>query len=147
MDGFTFSPELIWAILGIVLLALELVTFTFILSFFGIGAILTALTTWTGLTPEISSQLGVFSVTSLLAVFLFRKTAKKMFAGTNDRVPEYVGEKVTVLKEIPVDGEGVIAYRGSEWIAFSDHTESISEGSKVEIFAIEGIRVKVKPVL
>lgn len=146
MDGFTFSPELIWAILGIVLLALELVTFTFILSFFGIGAILTAVTTWTGLTAGISSQLAVFSVTSLLAVFLFRKTAKKMFAGTNDRVPDYVGEKVNVVKPIPAEGEGVIAYRGSEWIAFSDHTELISEGSKVEIIAIEGIRVKVKPV-
>jgi membrane protein implicated in regulation of membrane protease activity len=146
MFGMTFSLPLIWAILGLVLLISELATLTFILSFLGLGAFIVALTAWLGLTPGVSSQLVVFSISSLLLMFLFRKTVKKVFTGHNDSPPDYVGEKVKVLKAIPAGGEGTIAYRGSDWIAFSDGTENINEADPVEIVAMEGIRVKVKPV-
>jgi len=105
-----------------------------------------ALTSWIGLTPGIGGQLVVFSVSSLLLMFLFRKTVKKVFAGHDEAPPDYVGEKVKVLKAIPAGGEGTIEYRGSDWIAFSDSPESINETDLAEIVAMEGIRVKVKPV-
>ena len=140
------SAVIAWAVAGIVLMIIELNTFTFIFCFIGLGALVTALTTWMHLTPGLSSQLAVFSVSSILTLALFRKTAQKLFAGTNDVKPDYMGEKVKVKNAIPVGGEGSIMYRGSDWIAFSDHTEVINSGSMVEIIAIEGIRVKVKPV-
>jgi len=146
MIGTTFSLPLTWAIIGLVLLIAELATITFILCFLGLGAIIVSLTAWLGLTPGISSQLVVFSISSLLLMLLFRKTAKKLFAGQNDAPPDYVGEKVKVLKAIPAGGEGTIKYRGSDWIAFSDGTANINETDLVEIVAMEGIRVKVKPV-
>ena len=142
-----FSPELIWATIGVIFLIAELVTVTFILCFLGVGAIIVSLTTWIGLTPGINSQLVVFAVSSILLMLLLRKTAKKLFAGNSDVKPDYMGQKVKVIKSIPVGGEGVISYRGSDWIAFSDCTESIREGDTVEIVAIEGIKVKVKRIL
>jgi membrane protein implicated in regulation of membrane protease activity len=51
---------------------------------------------------------------------------------------------VKVVKAILVGGEGTISYRGSDWIAFSDSAETISEGSTVEIVSLNGIRAKVK---
>jgi len=146
MSSIIFSPALIWATIGLVLLAAELATVTFILAFLGLGAIIVSLTTWGGITPGLNSQLLVFSVSSLLLLLLLRKTAKRLFAGTHDTPPDYMGEKVKVIKAIPAGGEGAIKYRGSDWFAFCDDKAIINEGDTVEIVAIEGIRVKVKPI-
>ena len=147
MFGITISPALVWAIIGIVFVIIELATFTFILSFLGVAAIIVSLTTWSSLTPGINSQLAVFSISSILMMLLLRKTARRLFAGTNDVKPDYMGQKVKVIRAIPVGGEGAIGYRGSDWIAFSDYADIIREGLTVEIVAIEGIRVKVKPIV
>jgi hypothetical protein len=102
------------------------------------------LTTWAGITPGLSGQLIVFSAASLLLMLALRRTAKKLFFGHHDAPPDYKGHKVKVVKTIPVGGEGAISYRGSEWIAFSDSSEPIPEGSTVEIVVIHGIRANVK---
>lgn len=142
-----FSPALVWATLGVIFIIVELTNFTFILCFLGVGAIIVSLTTWGGLTPGINSQLVVFSISSILMMLLFRKTARRLFCGSNDPVPDYMGQKVKVIKAIPGGSEGAIAYRGSDWIAFSDYTDIINEGDTVEIVVMEGIRVKVKPII
>jgi membrane protein implicated in regulation of membrane protease activity len=142
-----FSAAFIWATIGVIFLIAELATVTFILCFLGVGAIIVSLTTWIGLTPGINAQLIVFSVSSVLMMLLFRKTAKRLFFGSNDVPPDYRGQKVKVIKAIPAGGEGTIVYRGSDWIAFSDCAESIREGDTVEVVGIEGIRLKVKPMI
>jgi inner membrane protein len=146
MFDFSLTPALVWAAVGLVLLITELATVSFILCFVGLGALIVALTTWIGITPSFSSQLVVFSVSSLLMLVLLRKTARKLFAGHADVIPDYAGQKVAVIKAIPAGGEGTIQYRGSNWIAFSDTSQTIPEGAVVQIETIEGIRVKVKPV-
>lgn len=146
MLDWSFSPALVWAVVGLVLLIAELATVSFILCFIGLGALVVAFTTWIGLTTSLTSQLIVFSTSSLLLLFLLRKTARKLFAGQADAPPDYAGQKVEVVKPIPAGGEGAIQYRGSDWIAFSDAPQTIPAGAVVQIEAIEGIRVKVKPV-
>jgi membrane protein implicated in regulation of membrane protease activity len=146
MLDWPLTPALTWAILGLLLLVAELTTVSFILCFFGLGALIVALTTWLGLTSSLASQLLVFSTSSLLLLLLLRKTSRKLFAGQADRPPDYTGQKVAVIKPIPVGGEGAIQYRGSDWIAFSDTNENIPAGVVVQIETIEGIRVKVKQV-
>jgi len=146
MFGVSFSPALVWAVIGLLLLIAELATVSFILCFIGLGALIVALTTWIGITPSFSSQLSVFTVSSLLLLFLLRKTARKLFAGHADAPPDYAGQKVPVIRPIPPGGEGAIQYRGSDWIAFSDTAQAIPAGAVVQIEAIHGIRVKVKPV-
>lgn len=147
MLDWSFSPALVWAIIGLLLLILELATVSFILCFIGLGALIVAFTTWIGITPSFSGQLIVFSISSLLLLLLLRKTARKLFAGHADVPPDYAGQKVPVIKPIVAGGEGAIQYRGSEWIAFSDAPQTLAEGAVVQIEAIEGIRVKVKPLV
>ncbi|MFO7568692.1 MAG: NfeD family protein [Smithellaceae bacterium] len=146
MENFTFTPAMVWAAVGLLLLIAELATLSFILCFIGLGALIVALTTWLELTGSFSSQLVVFSASSLLLMLLLRKSARKLFAGHGDLPPDYAGQRVTVIKDIPAGGEGTIRYRGSDWIAFSDEAQVISEGATTEIIAMEGIRVKVKSV-
>ncbi|MFZ3073266.1 MAG: NfeD family protein [Thermodesulfobacteriota bacterium] len=143
MNGM-LTPAMMWAILGAILFVVELSTFTFIFSFFGIGAFVTALLTWLGVTPTISAQLAAFSASSIITLVLFRKSAKRLLAGGSDLAPEFAGWKVKVTKDIPPGNEGAVDYRGSEWIAFSDSTETIAAGEQVEILGIEGTRLKVK---
>ena len=137
------SPVIVWAVLGVVLIIIEMNHLAFVLAFFGLGALIVSVTTWVGITPGLNSQLAVFSISSLLMLVAFRKTAKKVFFGSHDMPPDYKGQKVKVVKDIPVGGEGSVSYRGSVWIAFSDSANSIPEGSTVEIVSLDGIRTKV----
>jgi membrane protein implicated in regulation of membrane protease activity len=145
MSETLLSPVIVWAIIGVVLIIIELMSVTFVFAFFGVGALIVSLTTWADITPGLNSQLVVFAVSSILLMFALRKTAKKLFFGHHDVSPAYKGEKVKVVKAIPVGGEGSISYRGSEWIAFSDSADTIREGSTVEIISLDGIRAKVTP--
>jgi membrane protein implicated in regulation of membrane protease activity len=143
MSDAVMSPVIIWAIIGIVLIIIELMSLTFVFAFFGVGALIVSLSAWAGITPDLNGQFVVFSVSSLLMMVALRKTAKKLFFGSHDLPPDYKGHKVKVIKAIPAGGEGTISYRGSEWIAFSESADTIPDGSIVEIVALDGIRAKV----
>lgn len=134
-----------WAALGMALIIIEVLTFTFILVFLGMGAIVTAATTALGITPGIESQLAVFAATSAVSAALLRKTVKRFLVRDGYNSGQ-IGARVTVATLIPPGGEGSVLYAGSKWMAFSDAREAIPEGSTVEIIAIEGIRLKVRPV-
>jgi len=146
MLDWSFSPSLVWAVVGLVLLIAELATVSFILCFIGLGALIVALTTWLSITPSFSSQLIVFTVSSLLLLFLLRKTAGKLFAGQAGFTAGLYGAKG------PRDQAHTGRRRGSDPISrvgldcFSDATQTIPEGAIVQIESVEGIRVKVKPV-
>jgi len=144
--NMSLSPIYIWAIIGIVLIIADLVTLTFFLFFLGIGALITAVCIWVGVTPGINSQLICFAVFSLITVVLFRRLVKKMFGkkGGDQEYSQLVGQKAYVSVTIPAGHEGRITYRGSEWIAFSDNAEEIPEGTLVTIESVDGIKLKVR---
>jgi len=136
----------IWAIVGIALIIADILTATFVLVFFGIGALITALTTWIGLTRSIELQLIIFPAISVISMILFRKTAKRLF-GKGPEGPEYsefIGEKAKVTVTIPPHGEGRVSYRGTEWIAYSENGSTIPEGSSVTIIDVDGIKFRVR---
>jgi len=139
----SISPILLWALVGIVLIILEISMFTFVLCFFGAGALLVAVTTWMHITPGIIGQCCAFVIFSIVLMFVLRKTARKLFAGTKDKKPEYLGQQVKVIKTINPGEEGAVSYRGSDWIAFGNANETYQVGEQVEILGRDGIRFKV----
>ncbi|MBI2400197.1 MAG: NfeD family protein [Deltaproteobacteria bacterium] len=140
------SYSVVWAILGIILIVAELMTMAFVLVFFGLGALLTAFLTWVGITPDFTSQLLVFAISSSAMLLILRTFAKKQFFRKSEISQEFIGQKVKVVRAISVDSEGAVSYRGSEWIAFSDSKEVIPAGAVAEITGMEGIRVKVRKI-
>lgn len=146
MDLSIFSSSIVWAIIGIILIAAELMTMAFVLIFFGIGAILTAVLTWLGITPEFKTQLIFFSISSFGLLLVLRTFAKGLFFKKADVLQEFIGQKVKVTKAISPNAEGSVSYRGSEWIAFSESADVIPKGSMAEITGTEGIRVKVRKI-
>ena len=143
MDFITW-PQL-WVVLGILFLIAELLSVSFVFAFLSVAAFVTALVTWLGVTPGVSTQLFAFAAVTLLTLVTGRKPLRRWFE-SRTRKQEYVesvGDKATVVETIPASGEGRIFYRGTEWTAVSENDESIMAGRPVVIRRMEGSRVIV----
>lgn len=138
----------IWLIVGLLMLVAELVSVSLVFVFFAIGAFITSLLGAMGIVTEPDAQILVFSGVSVLSLVLLRKQAKAIFArkGKHLEYNEFAGETGMVIKEIPAEGEGKIFYRGAEWIAISNHSNTIEAGSKVVIRSTAGIKLIVEEV-
>jgi len=144
-----FNPELIWFLIGLVLLLLEFALPGIFVMFFGLGAWIVALLCLL-FDFSLNLQLVVFILTSVALIFLLRKKLSKIFIGktsspnTQGDIEDFVGQKVTVIHEIRPNIPGKIIFHGTEWEADSD--VFIPVGSVVVITGRDSIVLKVKPI-
>ena len=147
------SPSLIWFLVGVVFLIAELFIPGFILIFFTAGCWIAGLIAW--LTDiELTTQILIFTVSSLVLLFSLRKYSIKTFKGTtrddvDDRYADSkIGKTAIVTKAIIPNKPGEIKVMGSFWRAVSDI--KIDEGQSVLIESQEsenGLTFKVKPFI
>ncbi|HMS33415.1 MAG TPA: NfeD family protein [Ignavibacteria bacterium] len=145
MDNYS----LIWFIAGIILLFAELIMPGFIIFFFGIGSLVTALLTYLFNIESVIIQLMIFLVTSLLSLALLRKYFGKLFKGKtgSDKIlkDEFIGKRAVVIKEIkPNSLKGKIEFNGTHWEA--DSEIHIEKDTVVEITERRDLTLIVKPV-
>jgi membrane protein implicated in regulation of membrane protease activity len=139
------SPQVLWFLLGSLLIIVEFTLPGIVLVFFGVGAWITAFTTWIGLTPGLPAQNLVFCISSLSLLFLLRNRLKKIFVGnsSNDEIEdEYTGKEVLVLSDIS-DSHGKVEIKGTEWNARSE--TPISATSLAIVERREGLTLHVRP--
>ncbi len=139
------DPQL-WMALGLILLIVEVTSFSFFFLFLGVAALLTALFAWVGLLPTTAWQMVFFGVSSLILLVTLRKWLKNKFTrkeGGRKSYVEFVGDPVVVVKDIPLHGEGRISYRGSEWIAINIDEVELKAGMQAYIHHMDGIKVYV----
>lgn len=147
------QSELYWFLLGLVLLVAELVLPGFVIVFFGIGAWITALCIFLGITTTINAQLLVFIGSSLVTLVLFRKRGERYFTGRVSRklddvaaLDDVKGERAVVIEDIlPANMSGRVEFHGTSWKATADR--EIKTGTPVEIVARENLTLRVKPVI
>lgn len=138
-----------WLIAGVVLILLEFVNPGVILVFFGVGAVITSITTWIGLTPGIGSQTLVFGVSSFALLFTLRRVVKQWFVGKSDGEggdldDDFTGREARVLTDIPGPGhDGKVEIKGAEWKARSE--TPVAAGDTVIIERREGLTLHVRP--
>lgn len=138
---------IIWFATGIILMLAELALPGFVVFFFGIGALVTSLTTAMGWTESFTLQLLVFIATSMLSLFFFRRKWSKVFkgesSGANENMEDIIGSKAKVITGI-VPGQlgGKVEFRGTTWEAESD--EVIDKGEVVRIIDRRNLKLKVK---
>ena len=142
------KPQLLWFGLGVVLLLLEFASPGVVLIFFALGAWLVALLC---LTAEVSLnlQLGVFVVSSVVLLLVFRKRIKGRIdrpqpAAGGTVSDEFVGRRALVTREIRSGRSGRVDYRGTTWKAESG--ERIPQGAAVEIVEKENLTLVVKRI-
>lgn len=131
-----------WAILGLLLVTLEIFTGTFVLLFFGIGGLLTALVKWLNLFDNLALEILTFSFLSLLNLFLFRRRIGKSLQLNTHFSKE---QEVTLETSFGPQEKKSITYQGSPWQAINTSTQTLNAGDSVIIEKIEGVTLHLKP--
>ena len=145
------TAEIVWFIIGLVLMLAELVTPGFVIVFFGVGGWVTAIALALGLVTSLNGQLIVFLSSSLLSLLLFRKQGKEYFTGKisgrlqpGQSLDDVKGAKAVVVSEIKPNAGGKVEFNGTQWQAESD--TQIQKGTTVEIVERTNLILKVKPL-
>ncbi|PLV58346.1 NfeD family protein [Thermotoga sp. KOL6] len=134
-----------WLILGVILMVAEILTPTFFIFWFGVGALAASLVS---LYLGIYVQLIVFGVVSIVLVLLTRRLVQHWESPRKIHVEEIVGKVALVIEKIDnKSGTGLVKINGDIWRAFSEDDEEIIEkGEHVKILRVEGAHVVVKRV-
>jgi inner membrane protein len=148
----TASAELLWFLVGLVLILSELMLPGFVIVFFGIGAWVTAALVATGILPGFNTQLIVFLIASILSLVLFRKKGKKYFDGDVSQAmkpgaafDDIRGQRAVVITPIvPNMPGGQVEFHGTPWSAEAD--TPVAKGQPVEIIEQKSLVLRVKPI-
>ncbi len=143
------SPATLWLIIGIVFMIMEMFLPGFVIGFFGIGAVITCLTSLIGLTPNFTSQMITFSVLSVLLLILFHKVIKKkIIKKDSDDTTNFniqIGKIVPVTEFIdPEEGLGKVRYQGALWSARSE--DKIAPGENARVVGCDNLTLIVEKI-
>ena len=132
-----WSPPVLWALIGLGFIALEAILPGFVIMFFGLGALVTALVAWLFDLP-LPYQAILFAAASVASLATLRGTCKKIFLGRLkdgddhlSRMESFIGTAAVVTEDIPRNGAGRIKARGSFYSAVAD--SPVSAGETVRI--------------
>lgn len=134
-----------WLIAGLIALGLEAAINGFILVFFGLGALITAL-----FAPWISTEQewALFSILSIALILIFRQKIRDRIQTKpgqdlkDDFMHSLVGKSATVQKDIQAHSPGRIEVHGSTWTAHAK--EFIPAGTTVTITHIQNMDLWVQ---
>ena len=142
------KPEIVWLVVGLLLMLSEFLVPGLVVFFFGLGALLVALCC--GLTEiGLNAQILVFVGSSLAFLILLRRFVAQVFTGvttvSGEAGPddlEVVGEHAVTLTEIAPVAGGKVEFHGTAWKACSER--AIPAGTPVEIVARRNLELVVK---
>ncbi len=146
----SLSPPLIWFLIGVVFLVAELFLPGLILIFFTGGCWIVAILDLL-FDINLTAQVSIFIISSLVLLFTLRKYGIKTFKGTTrDQIDDAyaeskIGKNAIVTKTISPGLPGEIKVMGSFWRAVAD--SEIEEGRAVVIESQnseDGLTFKVK---
>lgn len=138
-----------WGILGLILLAIEMVTGTFYILWFGIAALCVGIALFILPGLPASVQLVMFAALSLSSLAIWKLHYKK--TATNLRVGQSQGDEIgrigTITEPVSPRKNGRISFAqgvmGSrDWAAIAD--EDIETGAEAVIIRIEGNALRVQ---
>ena len=152
MENFSewLTPQVIWFIVGLILILLEFMIPGVITVFFGVGAWIVSIFCLIIDIPLIL-QLIIFLTTSILMLILLRNWLKTIIQGSSshtsldmDELEEDLGKKAVVTEKIDPNSNGKVEFNGTSWQA--EAYEIIEEGTPVEIVDKNNITLIVKPL-
>ena len=147
MGDFLLQSEVIWFLIGLVLIILELAIPGLVLIFFGIGAWLTALACLL-FDIDVNTQLFIFTAGSVLSLALLRKALKKRYmdrkSPDGELEDEYIGHEAVALSSFSAGETGKVSFKGTNWEAVSQ--QAIAAGQRLRITGYKSIRLFVEPL-
>lgn len=134
---------LLWAIAGVVLVAVELVTGTFVLLMLGLAALVTAGASALGV--PLGVDVGVFGLSALALILLARPALQRRFRsdrtdGSVNAGPQaLLGAEAEVVDAITAGDAGTVRIGGALWTARALHErDALATGDPVVVVDIRG---------
>lgn len=146
----TITPFWLFLIVGVVLLATELLVFqftTFWLFFIGLGALVAAAFAWVAGGSTMLVTTGVFVVASAaITAVLYSPIRKWQNAPGSISDNNAIGQKVVVKTAIKPAIAGTVSWSGSDWQAelVEGSEDELAPGQTARVVQVEGIRLIVK---
>jgi membrane protein implicated in regulation of membrane protease activity len=138
-----------WAVLGLVLAAGEILTpGGFFVVFFGLAALVVALLVAAGLADALWFQILLFSIFSVISLLVFRNPLLRYMGRHTRPTPEVdslVGEIALASSAMPAGGVGQAQLRGSTWSARNGSQAAIAAGGRCRVTRVEGLVIWLEP--
>jgi len=136
-----------WLLLGIALMALEVMTPGLVSVFFGLAALVMGVVVLFWSACPVALQFIGFALLSVVFLFLLRRLFRRAFTGRrsgeadglND---EYAGQRAKVVEAIRANESGKVEFHGSHWRA--EAAEAIEAGTPVLIESRDNLTLKVR---
>jgi inner membrane protein len=137
-----------WLVLGLVLIALEMVSAGgFYIIFFGVAAVVVAGLAGAGLIEANWLQWLLFPVVSVMSLVLFRNPLMRTLnlgAGAAD-IDTLAGETGTALEDMSAGANGRVELRGTTWSARNTGSTPLARGHRCVVVRAERLTLLVKP--
>ena len=137
-----------WLIAAGIFFVIEIATVGFLIFWLGIGALLAMITSF--FTDNLIIQTAVFVVSSALLIpltkpFVDKITKSKKEVKTNSY--SLINKKGIVTVDInPTQGTGLVKVNGETWSAKTEDESIIIKNTEVEVLAIDGVKLVVRPI-
>jgi len=138
--------SLIWLFIIVAAGIFEAVTVDLVSIWFCIGGVVAMLLAY--LHVSVGLQIAAFAVVSIIFICITRPLAKKFLRGNivktnSDRL---IGKHAVVTKAFSLDERGEVKVQGEFWSAITREDMTINVGDRVEVLAIEGVKLVVRPL-
>lgn len=136
----------IWAVVGIALLVVEVVTPGGLFAlFFGVAALAVAALRAFGLAGPEWLQWVLFAVLSVVLVAFVRGRMRGMLGVQGEPVDALVGETAVLLDDLPPRGVSRAELRGTPWEARSSAEAPLARGQRCRVQRVEGLTLWLVP--
>ncbi|CAM3452609.1 NfeD family protein [Erysipelothrix sp. HDW6B] len=136
-----------WIVVVIAMIVIELLTAGNLVSiWFAIGAI--AATAVAFFTDSVLIQVIIFALVSIVSLILIRPFTTRLLRGNviATNADSLIGRKAILSEAIDEDKWGMIRLNGTEWSATTSDYSELPKGTRVEIIAIEGVKLIVREI-
>jgi len=137
-----------WLIAAGIFFIIEMATVSFLIFWFGVGALITMVISF--FISNVYIQAIIFTITSTLLIFLTKPLVNKFINKDKSVVTNafsVIGRKGIVIKEInPSVGTGQIRVNGEIWSAKTLSDDIIQENAEIEVVQIDGVKAVVKEI-
>lgn len=135
---------LIWGLIGLALLAAEMMTLTFILLFFGLSALIVAAVRLTGV-DILALDLALFALIGAAGIFFFRPRIREAVSKRQGSYEVDKNATFILSADIAPRGSSSVLYQGTTWTAVNATEQLLTTGQTVRVTKVEGIKIHVMP--
>jgi len=145
MDDTIFI--IIWAVLIILAALVEMNTMDLTSIWFSVGALIALILAVAG--AAVWLQAAAFLSVTVILILLVRPITKRYLKTNviNTNTDRLVGKVAICTKYIPAGERGEVKIDGKYWMAVTTSEEDIEVDEKVEVLAIEGVKLVVDRIL